>query len=215
MANPLDPKTDAGIEPKPFLSGMSENNTDTGNSSFSEKIEASIASEKSTIGKKIKFRGELVGSEDLHIEGTVEGTVIMDGQNLSIGREGEVNANVHAQNIIINGALTGDVLAEELIEICNTAIVKGNLIAPRIQLDDGGKFRGSMDMVDSDEDMRERRAEFQAKLVHPHLPVADVEKPVVQTPRAELNKPALDNKKFGDVKKGNEDKKSEKDTASE
>lgn len=195
MANPLDPKSDV-TENKPFLSGMTETPQQETSSSFSEKIEASIASEKSVIGKKIKFRGELVGSEDLHIEGTVEGTVIMDGQNLSVGREGEVNANVHAQNIVINGSLTGDVLAEELIEICNTAVVKGNLIAPRIQLDDGGKFRGSMDMVDSDEDMRERRAEFQAKLVHPHLPAADSAKPAAAMKSKDgVAKPLTDDKK--------------------
>lgn len=170
MSNPLDPKADATMEPKSFLSGMSDNTAAPSSRQFSDRIEASIAKEQSVIGKNIKFRGELIGTEDLHIEGTVEGTVIMEGQNLSIGKEGEINANIHAQNIVINGALTGDVLAEELIEIRNTAVVKGNLIAPRIQLDDGGKFRGSMDMIDTDEDMKNRRGEFQEKLVHPDLP---------------------------------------------
>ena len=80
----------------------------------------------------------------------------MEGQNLSIGEEGEINANIHAQNLVINGKLTGDVLADELIEIRKSAVVKGNLIAPRIQLDDGGKFRGSMDMIDTDDEKKQR-----------------------------------------------------------
>ncbi|WP_346838861.1 polymer-forming cytoskeletal protein [Microbulbifer sp. SAOS-129_SWC] len=126
--------------------------------------------EKSVIGKNIKFRGELIGNESLHIEGTIEGTVIMEGHNLSVGAGGELNANIHAKNIIVEGALTGDALAEELIEIRRTAVVKGNLTAPRIQLDDGGKFRGSMDMVDTDAEMKERVSDFKEKLVHPSLP---------------------------------------------
>lgn len=131
--------------------------------------------EKSVIGKNIKFRGELIGNESLHIEGTIEGTVIMEGHNLSVGAGGELNANIHAKNITVEGALTGDALAEELIEVRRTAVVKGNLIAPRIQLDDGGKFRGSMDMVDTDAEMKERISEFKEKLVHPNLPPRDGE----------------------------------------
>lgn len=126
--------------------------------------------EQSVIGKNIKFRGELIGNESLHIEGTIEGTVIMEGHNLSVGAGGELNANIHAKNITVEGALTGDALAEELIEIRRTAVVKGNLTAPRIQLDDGGKFRGSMDMVDTDSEMKERINGFKEKLVHPSLP---------------------------------------------
>ncbi|GLS27199.1 bactofilin family protein [Marinibactrum halimedae] len=183
MANPLDPKPESAGDAKPFLSGMTDHSAKAQERPFAEKIEASIVKEHSVIGKNIKFRGELIGTEDLHIEGTVEGTVIMEGQNLSIGQEGEINANIHAQNIVINGKLTGDVLADEIIEIRNSAVVKGNLIAPRIQLDDGGKFRGSMDMVDSDEEMRERHTEFKEKLVHPHLPTS--------------NNAMTDNKKMG------------------
>ncbi|WP_160154638.1 polymer-forming cytoskeletal protein [Microbulbifer sp. ALW1] len=171
MANPLDPKPDANLDSNSFLSGM--NDSGATERPFADKLGASMAKDRSVIGKNIKFRGELIGTEDLHIEGTIEGTVIMEGHDLSIGREGEINANIHAQNIVINGTLTGDALADELIEIRNTAVVKGNLIAPRIQLDDGGKFRGSMDMVDTDDEMKARHSEFKEKLVHPNLPPKD------------------------------------------
>lgn len=125
---------------------------------------------QSIIGGNIKFRGELIGTEDIHIEGTVEGTIIMEGHNLTIGTQGTINANVHANNITINGSLTGDVLADELISIKDSAQVKGNLIAPRIQLDDGGKFRGSMDMIDNEQEKKDSNMKFKEKLVHPHLP---------------------------------------------
>ena len=169
---------------------------------------------RSVIGHNIQFRGELIGTEDLHIEGRIEGTVIMEGQNLSIGEQGELNANIHAQNIVINGKLTGDVLADELIEIKNTAVVKGNLIAPRIQLEDGGKFRGSMDMVDTAEEQAERREAFKEKLVHPDLPnkkstesnkkpeVLDVKKDVKLEIKPEV-KPVVHSKHNNDGKHSN------------
>lgn len=160
-----EPNNDAA-----FLSGVNPKTDNVERKAFTNRIEETLTQNRSVIGKNIRFRGELIGEEDLHIEGTVEGTVIMQGQDLSIGKEGEINANVHANNITVHGKLTGDVLANELIEIKNTAIVKGNLIAPRIQLDDGGKFRGSMDMTDNEQDIKQRYEEFKAKLVHPDLP---------------------------------------------
>lgn len=203
MSNPFDSTT--STDSNSFLSGLKdepanaieETKAET-QSSFSEKIEASLSKDKSVIGKHIKFRGELIGTEDLHIEGKVEGTVLMEGQNLSIGKEGEIDANVHAQTIIINGKLTGDVLADDIIEIRSSAIVKGNLIAPRIQLDDGGKFRGSMDMIDTDEEKKALHAEFKQKLVHPHLPnVANTktEKKEPVATKTETNKADDDAKK--------------------
>lgn len=171
----LGSKNESGIassvESKPFFSSTKEEKPKQ--YPQANEIQSDLVKEQSVIGKNIKFRGELIGTENLHIEGTVEGTVIMQGQNLSIGREGVLNANIHAQNLVINGSLTGDVLADELIEIRKTAVVKGSLIAPRIQLDDGGKFRGSMDMIDTEEEKKERHEEFKKKLIHPDLPSTD------------------------------------------
>lgn len=169
------------------------NVTNVDRKSFTSKIEESLTQSRSVLGKNIAFRGELIGNEDLHIEGKVEGIVIMEGHDLSVGKEGEINANVHANNIAIYGKLTGDVLADELIEIKNTAVVKGNLIAPRIQLDDGGKFRGSMDMTDGDQEIRKRHEEFRGKLVHPDLP--EITRPLQA--KSGADKPAVVDKPIG------------------
>lgn len=189
-----------------FLNSLKGDLADTKDAKTETKSDAKNTSEKSTIGNNIQFRGELIGREDLHIEGRIEGTVIMEGQNLTIGEQGELDANIHAQNIIINGKLTGDVLADELIEIKNTAVVKGNLIAPRIQLEDGGKFRGSMDMVDTDEEQSERRKAFKEKLIHPDLPVkneAATSKPAASSAPVQPSNPIKDNKPNSDVKPAN------------
>ncbi|BBM02934.1 polymer-forming cytoskeletal protein [Microbulbifer sp. GL-2] len=156
--------TDKSNDSTPFLAGMSAGE---------QQSSLSNSGAKSVLGEGINFRGELIGTEDLHVEGTVDGTVIMVGHNLSVGTGGAVTANIHAKNIVVEGTLDGDALADELIEIRNTAQVNGNLIAPRIKLDDGGKFRGSMDMVDTDSEMKERHKEFSDRLVHPDLPATE------------------------------------------
>ena len=186
--------TSSGSENKSFFAGKKEqptnstaNSPTTGSPASSaqsqvNQVKDTLVRGNSVLGKNIKFRGELIGTEDLHIEGVVDGVVIMEGHNLSIGEEGVLNANVHAQNLTIHGHLTGDVLADELIQVKTTAVVKGNLTAPRIQLDDGGKFRGSMDMTDTDQEKKDRLGEFKKKLVHPHLPAKDSKsKPVENT----------------------------------
>ena len=80
------------------------------------------------------------------IQGHVEGTINLKQNNLIIGQEGKVNANIHAHTITIEGSLKGDVFGEEKIIIKKTGNVHGNISAPRVSLEDGAKFKGSMDM---------------------------------------------------------------------
>ena len=108
------------------------------------------------IGPKIRFKGELVGEEDLLIQGQVDGTIDLKGNTLVIGEQGVVRANVLAQTITIEGTVEGDVYGEERISIKSSSNVKGNLVADRVTLEDGAKFKGSIDMeIDS------RRSEFE------------------------------------------------------
>lgn len=98
------------------------------------------------IGPKIKFKGELTGEEDLLIMGTVEGSVDLKGNHLTIGNEGVIKANISARAITVEGRVEGDIVATERIAIKSSSQVKGNLKAERVTLEDGAKFRGSIDM---------------------------------------------------------------------
>lgn len=119
-------------------------------------ISQPTATPGAVIGPKIRFKGELVGEEDLLIQGQVEGTIDLKGNNLIIGEQGVVKANVLAQTITIDGTVEGDVYGEERISIKSSSNVKGNLVADRVTLEDGAKFKGSIDMeIDS------RRTEFE------------------------------------------------------
>lgn len=104
------------------------------------------ASPKATIGPKIRFKGELIGEEDLLVHGTVEGTIDLKGHNLTVGEQGVLLANVSAKTVTIEGRVEGDVFGEERITIRSSSNVQGNIKAERVVLEDGAKFRGSIDM---------------------------------------------------------------------
>ena len=99
-----------------------------------------------TIGPSINIKGELSGEEDLVIQGNVEGAINLKHNNLTIGKEGKVNANIQAHTIIVEGTLKGDVFGDEMVVIKKSGNVHGNVSAPRVSLEDGAKFKGSMDM---------------------------------------------------------------------
>ena len=105
-----------------------------------------IAAPSAVIGSKIRFTGELFGEEDLLIQGEVEGTIDLKGHNLTIGEQGVIKANVKAKTIIIEGKVDGDLFGEERIVIKESSDVSGNVAAERVSLEDGAKFRGSIDM---------------------------------------------------------------------
>lgn len=113
------------------------------------------------IGPKIRFKGELVGEEDLIIQGQVEGTIDLRDNNLTIGSKGSVKANVLAKTIIIEGRVEGDIYGRERIAIKASSNVKGNLVAERVTLEDGAKFKGSIDM-----DINEHKSKFEPQTKH-------------------------------------------------
>ena len=110
------------------------------------------------IGKSIVIRGELSGNEDLTIEGTVEGKIELKDHNLVVGSTGKIQAEVHAKAVNIQGEVQGNVRAEDRIEIATSGTVKGDLVAPRIIIADGARFKGSVDMEKPGEGARTRPA---------------------------------------------------------
>jgi len=106
------------------------------------------------IGPSISINGELKGQEDLIVEGTIQGTVELKQNTLTIGSQGTIKAQVYAHTILVDGTVDGDLYASERISIRKTARIEGNILAPRISLEDGAKFRGSIDMDSESEAFR-------------------------------------------------------------
>jgi cytoskeletal protein CcmA (bactofilin family) len=98
------------------------------------------------IGKSVVIKGELNGSEDLTIEGQVEGKIELRQNVLTIGANGRIKAAVFAKAVIILGEVTGNVTASEKVDIRDNGSVDGDIAAPRVAIAEGAHFRGSIDM---------------------------------------------------------------------
>jgi cytoskeletal protein CcmA (bactofilin family) len=98
------------------------------------------------IGKSVVITGELNGSEDLTIEGHVEGTIQLRDHVLTIGPNGRIKAQVFAKSVIVLGEVTGNVTASEKVDIRDNGSVDGDIVSPRVAIAEGAHFRGSVDM---------------------------------------------------------------------
>jgi len=98
------------------------------------------------IGKSVVIKGELNGSEDLTIEGHVEGTIQLKDHVLTIGPNGRIKAQVFAKSVIVLGEVTGNVTASDKVDIRDNGSVDGDIVAPRVAIAEGAHFRGSVDM---------------------------------------------------------------------
>jgi cytoskeletal protein CcmA (bactofilin family) len=134
--------------------------------------------ERSTvnIGKSVVIKGELSGSEDLTIEGQVDGKIELRQNVLTIGPNGKIKAQVFAKSVVILGEVTGNVTASEKVDIRDNGSVDGDIAAPRVAIAEGAHFRGSIDM--------QRTGGAPAKTVEPKAEKAEAKPP------APANQPA-------------------------
>jgi len=102
------------------------------------------------IGPSIKIKGEISGDEDLLIQGQVEGTISLKAHQVVVGESGQVSADILAKTIKIDGKVNGDITGTENVVISKLGNVRGNIIAPRVLLEDGAIFKGSIDMDPGD-----------------------------------------------------------------
>ena len=98
------------------------------------------------IGKSVLIKGELSGSEDLTIEGQVEGTIELKQHVLTIGAHGRIRAQVFAKSVVVLGEVIGDIKATDKVAIRDNGAVEGDIIAPKVAIAEGAQFRGGIDM---------------------------------------------------------------------
>jgi len=103
-------------------------------------------SDRATIGPSIYIKGDLSGEEDLVIEGRVEGKVDLKQNNVTIGKNGKVQADVFGRVVTVEGEVNGNVIAREQAILRQSGAIRGNISAPRVVLEDGSRFKGSIDM---------------------------------------------------------------------
>lgn len=99
-----------------------------------------------TIGPSIFIKGDLSGDEDLIIEGRVEGKIDLKQHNVTIGKNGRVRADVFGNTVVVEGEVDGNVFAQQQAILRQSGALRGDISAPRVMLEDGSRFRGSIDM---------------------------------------------------------------------
>lgn len=112
----------------------------------SERLTQPLQGGNVNIGKSVVIKGELSGSEDLTIEGNVEGRIELRENILTIGPNGKIRAEVFAKAVIVLGEVTGNVTASEKVDIRDNGSVDGDITSPRVAIAEGAHFRGSVDM---------------------------------------------------------------------
>ena len=111
--------------------------------------------DRSVIGSSITIRGELSGTQDVLIEGCIEGQLSLTGCNITVGKEGRIKADLLAKVIHVDGLVEGHLRGEEQILLSETGRVRGKLIAPQVILEEGCSFKGTVDMGDRTRDSME------------------------------------------------------------
>jgi len=107
---------------------------------------AAAAGEQATIGKSLIVKGEVSGSESLYIDGKVEGAINLPGNRVTIGRNGQVAANILAREIVVLGKVRGNCQASDRVDIRSEGSLTGDVIAARISIEDGAFFKGGIDI---------------------------------------------------------------------
>jgi cytoskeletal protein CcmA (bactofilin family) len=107
---------------------------------------APAAGDQATIGKSLVIKGEVSGSESLYVDGKIEGTINLPGNRVTVGRNGQVAANITAREIVVLGKVRGNMTASDRVDIRSEGSLTGDVAAQRISIEDGAFFKGGIDI---------------------------------------------------------------------
>jgi cytoskeletal protein CcmA (bactofilin family) len=102
--------------------------------------------EVAKVGKSVVIKGEVSGSEDLYIDGEVEGNIDLRNNSVTIGPNGKVRASVSAKSIVVQGKVDGSLTASDRLDLRKSAIVTGDVTTQRIAIEEGAFLKGRVDI---------------------------------------------------------------------
>jgi len=109
-------------------------------------MSAPLSADLAQIGKSVIIKGELSGSEDLYVDGRVDGSIALKNNSLTIGPNGYVKASVEAKGLVVQGKLEGNVLASDRVELRKSALFTGDITTQRISIEEGAYLKGKVDI---------------------------------------------------------------------
>ena len=140
------PSPSSGTEPvRPAVPATSSNEPTSTRPSGASPAASAIA-DQATIGKSLVVKGEVTGSESLYIDGKVEGAINLPGNRVTVGRNGQVSANISAREVVVLGKVRGNINAQDRVDIRSEGSLTGDVIAQRISIEDGAFFKGGIDI---------------------------------------------------------------------
>ena len=110
------------------------------------KATDNFRAEVAHIGKTVLVKGELSGTEDLYLDGEVEGSIELRDHSLVIGPNGRVRAHIHARDVVVHGKVDGNIKGTERVELKKSAVLSGDIFTQRIIIEDGAFFKGAIDI---------------------------------------------------------------------
>jgi cytoskeletal protein CcmA (bactofilin family) len=133
------------------------------------------------IGKSVIIKGELSGSEDVYLDGEVEGSIELHGHNVTVGPNGRVRANINAKELVILGKVDGNVTGSDRVELRKSGVLVGDIATQRIVIEDGAFFKGGIDIRKDQTPRREQQGSS------PQSSTATPVTPVTTTPSTPLH----------------------------
>jgi cytoskeletal protein CcmA (bactofilin family) len=137
------PSTEEPLQSVPVTRGHDSTNIRPSGTAASSQT----AVDGATIGKSLRIKGEVIGSESLYIDGEVDGVINIPDSRVTVGRDARVSANITAREVVVFGNVSGEIFASERVDIRSEGSLTGNVSTQRISIDDGGFFTGSIDIT--------------------------------------------------------------------
>jgi len=132
-SEPVEPRSQPAAEPQV-------------QASFAQRGSGIQAGSRATIGPTVSIKGDLTSEEDLLMEGRLEGKIEIRQHSITIGKRGQIKADIYGKVITVEGKVDGNLYGEEQLIVRQSGTVRGNIVAPRVVLEDGSNFKGSIDM---------------------------------------------------------------------
>jgi len=147
QAGPNSPSTPEPARPTPPASAPAAFEPGTVRPTTGSSASAAVPTgEQATIGKSLFVKGEVSGSESLYVDGKVEGTINLPGNRVTVGRNGQVAANITAREVVVLGKVRGNIQASDRVDIRSEGSLTGDVAAARISIEDGAYFKGGIDI---------------------------------------------------------------------